>query len=259
MLTLPPDPLGAMAASGDAGREFATGAAVASPPERLRPVAERVRPLPQREGDEFQEYFQTLLRNLPWPSRGSARRLTTVGLTSCYRREGVSTIAVRTALAAARTVGHHVLLVDANLTHPSVHELFHVRREPGLANVVLDDHPLEAALQPLVAGRLSLLTAGRGGSAGAWAAVAGWATLLARLQQDFALAVFDLPATSEIGSAMQLFGLFDGVVLVVEHERVRWEVAQRKRQGLLRAQANLVGVAFNKRTEHIPAWLYRTL
>jgi hypothetical protein len=130
---------------------------------------------------------------------------------------------------------------------------------PGLAEVIVDQRPVSAAMQILLPGRLWVLTAGCGEPGRVYGATDRWRSVLGNLKQGFDLVVLDLPATGEAASAMHLFGLLDGLVLVVEHERVRWEVAQKTRQGLIRARANVLGVAFNKRTEHIPAWLYRTL
>lgn len=211
-------------------------------------------------GDEqdVPECFRTLLRNLPWPGSGLTRRLTTLGVTSFYRGEGVSTIAAQTALAAAAAGSYRVLLVDGNLAAPAVHRVFRQDLSPGLADVVLDHHPLPAAIRR-TGEHLAVLTAGCGEPARVYEPAARWTSILNSLKQNFDLVVFDLPATSEANSAWHLFGMFDGVVLVVEHERVRWEAAYQKRQTLLRANANVLGVAFNKRTEHIPAWLYRTL
>jgi len=79
------------------------------------------------------------------------------------------------------------------------------------------------------------------------------------LKKDFDLVVFDMPAAGQIPSSLQWFRLFDSVVLVVEDERVRWQVGQRTAKTLRRAGANLAGVAFNRRQRHIPNWLYKTL
>ena len=209
--------------------------------------------------DDVREHFRRLLRNLPWPGGGTARRITTVALTSCVRGDGVSTCAALTAVTAAGAGNHKVALIDANLAHPAVHRRFGIEVAPGLAEVVSGHRPPSAVLHAVWPGRLWVLTAGQAEPGRLYGDTERWARILAEMAHEFDLVVLDMPAIGDVASAMHLFGLFDGVVLVVEHERVRWEVAQKKRQGLLRARANLVGVAFNKRTEHIPAWLYRTL
>lgn len=208
--------------------------------------------------EDVQGCFHALLRNLPWPSRDSARRITTLAMTSCYRQEGVTTMATQTALAAASSGAHRVLLVDANLTCPVAHRRFQQSLVPGLAEVILDHHSLPSAIRDNQQ-HLAILPAGYGEPSRVYEPADRWIAILANLKQNFDLVIFDMPATSEVKLAMPLFGLFDGVLLVVEHERVRWQAALKQRQALIRANANVLGVAFNKRTEHIPAWLYRSL
>ena len=56
-----------------------------------------------------------------------------------------------------------------------------------------------------------------------------------------------------------LYGLVQGVLLVIQSERVRWPVAKRFVTDLERSGANLLGAVMNRRRQHIPGWLYRTL
>jgi succinoglycan biosynthesis transport protein ExoP len=49
--------------------------------------------------------------------------------------------------------------------------------------------------------------------------------------------------------------LLDGVVLVVEAERTRTYAVQNMASSLRGAGVNLLGVAMNKRREHVPTWL----
>ena len=51
----------------------------------------------------------------------------------------------------------------------------------------------------------------------------------------------------------------DGVVLVVESEKTRWEVAESARKWIKSGNGNVLGVVLNKRKYHIPNWLYRRL
>ena len=71
--------------------------------------------------------------------------------------------------------------------------------------------------------------------------------------------VFDLPAATESSSAIRLAGMLDGVLLVVETERIRREVARHVAGQLSQSGATLLGVVLNKRQQHVPHWLYRTL
>ena len=61
------------------------------------------------------------------------------------------------------------------------------------------------------------------------------------------------------GDCLPLVGALDGTVIVMESERVRASEAQRAQQRLQHANARVLGVVFNKRTLHVPEWLYRRL
>jgi Mrp family chromosome partitioning ATPase len=53
--------------------------------------------------------------------------------------------------------------------------------------------------------------------------------------------------------------LADGVILVVEAEKVRWEAAMRSKERLKKTNAKIMGAILNKRRFHIPGWLYEKL
>lgn len=211
--------------------------------------------------DDVREYYRTILRQLDWPGSARDGRLSqTLGVTSCYEGEGVSTVAAELALAAACGGDRRVLLVDGNLTRPSLAERFGAAPGPGLAEVTWEHQEVQPVIQATKAPNLSLLPAGDSvGTAQRAYDSARLAPVIESLRQAFDLIVFDLPPASQAGSAIALARLVDGVLLVVESERVRWEVAQRTKQLLLGAEARLVGVVLNKRRHHVPEWLYRTL
>jgi uncharacterized protein involved in exopolysaccharide biosynthesis/Mrp family chromosome partitioning ATPase len=83
--------------------------------------------------------------------------------------------------------------------------------------------------------------------------------LLNSWRKAYAYVLFDVPPLNELASGVQLARLADGVILVVEAERVRWEVVQQARDRLEKVHANVLGVVLNKRRYPIPEWLYRTL
>jgi len=210
--------------------------------------------------ERLREYYQSLLSRLGWPGSRSARALRTLGLTSCSSGEGVSTVASQLAATAATYGDRQVLLVDCNLSRPSVQQTFEVDLSPGLAEVLRNDRQLADAVQSSPVANLSVITAGDldGAVAKAYDS-AGLFEVVAALEREFELVVFDMPAAGQASSAISLAGLLDGVLLVVEAERVRWEVAQRAQEVLTRAGARLLGAVLNKRRQHVPDWLYRTL
>ena len=210
----------------------------------IRRGSRRVRKI----GEALRQYYEPLLCRLKWPGSGPSRAPRTVGVTSCYCGEGVSTVAAQLALTAATYSGHKVLLVDANLARPSAHRTFGVDLQPGLVEILMGGHQRPIGVHPSVMADLSVLAAGKpNGSAAQSFGSDSLSDVLAAMKEDFDLVVVDLPAAIHESPAIRLAGLLDGVLLVVQAKRVRCEVAQRMKELLEQADVNLVGAVLNAR------------
>jgi capsular exopolysaccharide synthesis family protein len=222
--------------------------------------------------EEAEEYYRTLLRQLDWPGNGSSRVLRTLGLTSCCGEEGVSTIAAHLAATAASWGDYRILLVDTNLVRPAADRIFDVDQEPGIADVlagttgnsklhaeeemVVDDDLLIAALQPSDLHNLTILTSGRPIENPAWIYDStNICSVVEMLETRFDLIVFDMPAVEEASSITRLASRLDGVLLVIEAERVGSDVVSRASRFLSQANVHLLGAVLNKRRSNASGWL----
>jgi Mrp family chromosome partitioning ATPase len=222
--------------------------------------AARCSPVPGADiPDEVLEYFHALLRRLPWPDTGGASPIRNLAVTSCHRGEGVSQVALHSALAAASTRDCRVLLVDANVARPTLHRNLGLSERPGLLDLLVPGTDVRASIQTTRWPNLYGVAAGRGSAARLYELPDRLTQLLSAWKQAFDLVICDMPAVGEVPSALPMCGLADGVVLVIEHERIRWQVARRTLQSLQGIGVNVLGVALNKWNRHIPDWLYRTL
>ena len=109
---------------------------------------------------EVREYCEAILDHLPWPARESVQPLRTLGITSCYRGEGVSTIAAHLAATAASWGEGRVLLVDCNLGRPAASRMLGVDPRPGLADYLHDGEGLAEGIQAAPVPNLFVLPAG---------------------------------------------------------------------------------------------------
>ena len=78
-----------------------------------------------------------------------------------------------------------------------------------------------------------------------------------KLQADWVL--FDSPPINVYNDASALAAKMDGVVMVVQAENTRWEVAQSAKKKIKNAKVSLLGVILNRRKMHIPDWAYKML
>lgn len=170
-----------------------------------------------------------------------------VGLTSCQPGSGSSTIAANMAIRAARSFDGGVLLVDADVRNHALAPLFRVPQSPGLVQAMRDDaRPLDC-VQATTITNLAVMAAGSELDAAATLFdTARLGDLIEQLQQDFELIVFDLPIADESTHCLQAASVLDGVLLVIESQRIDRELATRAKRKLLAAKANVLGVVINK-------------
>lgn len=188
----------------------------------------------------IQEYCQTLLQQLSWPGEEAVDVPRTLGITSCRRGEGVSTIAASLAAAAASRDDYRILLVDANIAEPSAHERFGVPLHPGWATILQDGDTLDKHIQSTSIPNLSVLAAGIRDEQNTSAGITlGLPRLVKKLAAGYDLAVFDLPPVESSNGAVPLAALFDVVVLVVEAELTHRDDVRRASDLLTRFGAEI--------------------
>jgi Mrp family chromosome partitioning ATPase len=181
----------------------------------------------------------------------------TIGLTSCSPREGVSTVCANLAITAAAMFDRPVLIVDANFLRPSLRRTFRLRQGPGLADVLLQAVTLSEAICPLPDVNLSLLCAGTAvACTRASFDPVRIASTLTAMKREYGLILVDLPAATATSTGWNFCGALDGILLVVEADRVDAEVAQQVKRRLADVGATSLGVVFNKQRQHLPAWIH---
>jgi capsular exopolysaccharide synthesis family protein len=224
----------------------------------IQPLTRSVLP-PAGVTAEVQDPYRDLLHRLGVLGGLRAGMPAALGVTSCESGEGVSTVASALVRTFAGLGQGAVLLIDANLEHPQAHQIFGVKLAPGLADT-LADPTLQPVYQRSSVPELFVLAAGaaKGMLARGWTEQS-FAEMFQALKQEFALVVVDLPPVAQLGFAAPLAEHLDGVLLVMESERVSRDVARRTKDLLGQTGARLLGAVLNKKRQHIPARLERFL
>ncbi len=192
------------------------------------------------------EYYQSLVNRLQCMANGRPAPKV-VGVTSGTRGEGVSTVAAELAVHSARSLARPVLLIDTANSLASTGRSFGRQEAPGLTDVLAGETELSDCIQESPVDHLFVLGMGTSDvSAGASFAPAKVAEVLQSLQAEFEFIVVDLPAVSDVSVCLSLACSLDGVLLVVEAERVRSHLVERAKRQLDEAGARLLGVVLNK-------------
>ena len=205
---------------------------------------------------DLDTHYVSLVRQimaLP-PSDGNQLPLA-IGVISSLPSEGTSTVATNIALTAAGLDTGPVLLVDANDAKPSLHRTFGIKMRVGLQNALGGKHsPLECVTSSRIE-QLSLVLNGRPRvNETAMYSSSSINEMMSEWQDAFRLIVVDLPAVSYGANGTLLAGRMDGVLLVIQDDRVNRTVVARTAAQLRHGGVNLVGAVYNKLTKGKVSW-----
>ncbi|MFC7533799.1 polysaccharide biosynthesis tyrosine autokinase [Actinoplanes sp. GCM10030250] len=144
---------------------------------------------------------------------------TTILVTSPGDRQGRTTVAANLAIALAQA-GHSVVLVDADLHHPVLHQTFDVPGEHGLTTLLDGDATVSEVLAGTPVPGLRLLPAGhRTGEHVDLLEGPQLAHVLHAVQQHCDIVVLDSAAVLSASDAIALAALSDQILLVGDFRR----------------------------------------
>ncbi len=174
----------------------------------------------------------------------SDKSLKVIVVTSAVPNEGKSTVAANLAVAMAQP-GHRVLLVDADMHHPSLHTAWDLNNEIGLSNAIVGQYGYKVAvketmpnLDVLCSGfippnPLVLLNSNQ------------MASLICEFSSNYDLVIIDTPPIVSTADALILSEMADGVVLVTRPGVVDADSARTVKDSLHRSPLNLIGLIIN--------------
>jgi Mrp family chromosome partitioning ATPase len=174
---------------------------------------------------------------------GVERNFKTVLFTSVYRAEGRTTLVLAVARALARLPGKTVL-VDADLTAPTLSRALALVPRPGLEDAVEGGEPLDKVLVESSQEHLVVLTL-RAPVAHPKRFLANpqWACLMARLRREFDSVLLDGGPLFSGLSATVLHRPVDAAVLVFHRSLTSERAMRRASQALEAAGIPLFGLA----------------
>lgn len=173
-------------------------------------------------------------------------------------KAGVSQSAMTLAAELVRSTGHKVLIVDASSSESGLTREMGLEGRAGLLDV---DEDADLDRLCLEEERKGFYVMPRGSNAGQaeQKLYQKVETALARLKNKFRFILIDSDPVYSNSNTVEICSLVDGVVLVLEAEKTRWEVAGAARKRLEQSGGTVVGCVFNNRKYYTPGWIYNKL
>jgi capsular exopolysaccharide synthesis family protein len=171
-----------------------------------------------------------------------------LGITSPRDGEGKTLTSINLAIALAAEPTQTVLLVDADLRSPHLHEEFGFDTNEGLTEYLLDGRSIEDMLVYPGLGRLIVLPGGRGTDHSAEVLTSPRMSALGKeLKHRYAsrVVIFDLPPVLDRADALAFTPQLDALLLVVEDGRTTEPDLQHAMQ-ILKGSVPILGTVLNK-------------
>lgn len=186
-----------------------------------------------------------LLRTVLFAAGGESRYIT-IGLVSCHKDEGCSTLSANLACLLS-TSSDRVVLVDADLRDPELTRRFAPRATTGLENLVLSpgigaDLP-EIALSATF-GFVPAVAAGQTANPNAFLGARGMRAALARVNGKRDL-ILDLPPLDASSDAQAIGHMLTGIVLVASLNRTKLDQLSDAIRALRSANCRVLGIVLN--------------
>lgn len=209
---------------------------------------------PRRRGAD---HYDTILWRVR-PRGGDALDGYTIGVTGCARKAGVSTVAANLAIRAADHRQSPVLLIDANLEHPSIGRSFRLHGAPGLTELLAETCQLQEAIHESGVEGLSVMPLGQPGLVDrARVDFECFASLLGELRSDFATIVVDLPESGRMRHSLLIAQQADAVLLVLRADATRRAAAKAAAARFGEDGVNIVGTVVTQQKNYVPRWFQR--
>ena len=168
-------------------------------------------------------------------------------VTSSMPEEGKSLTAANLAVVFAQA-NFKTVIVDADLRHPVLHELFEVENEAGLGDV-LSSHAMrvEECIKNTPVDNLQILTSGKAlpdpsGQLGS----ERMEEIIMDLKKIAEIVIFDSPPVLVFADAIALSRRIDGIIVVIRARKSKRSAINQTLLDLQNANANLLGSIFNQ-------------
>jgi capsular exopolysaccharide synthesis family protein len=187
----------------------------------------------------FLEAMRSIRTNVLYSSADES--LKAIVITSAGLSEGKTILASNLAIAIAQA-GERVLLIDADMRRPTLHEHFKLQRDPGLSNLLVGDVKAKEAVQASGIPNLWILPSGhRPPNPPELLGSQRFRNMISAFADHFDWVLLDAPPVMPVTDACVLADKSTGIIFVAGAERVSRQVARRALEQLANVEARVIG------------------
>jgi capsular exopolysaccharide synthesis family protein len=192
----------------------------------------------------FAEAFKSIRTNVLFSSAEEGMR--SVVVTSAGPGEGKSVVSANIAVSLAQT-GQRVLLVDADMRRPRIHEIFGGEQEPGLSNVLVGTMKPSDVIKRARIPSLWVLPAGHiPPNPAELLGSRKFLEFMLTLETHFDWVVIDTPPVLVVADSSIVANQASGVVFVVSADKTPRAAAKAAVVQLESANAKVIGSVLNR-------------
>ena len=193
----------------------------------------------------FAESIRSIRTNVLFSSAEEGAHI--VVITSAGPGEGKSVVSSNLAVSLAQA-GQRVLLIDADMRRPRVHEIFDLPQEPGLSNLLVGDcKPSEAVRKWKTVQGLCVLSAGMiPPNPAELLGSKRFEEYVSTLGEHFDWVLVDSPPVLAVSDAAVVANGASGVVFVVGADQTSRQAAREAIHQLQSAHARVIGAVLNR-------------
>lgn len=168
-------------------------------------------------------------------------------VTSAVHKEGSTCLAINLALAFALDDKSEILLVDANLRSPRLHDLFHLKRDHGFLDYMSGNAKLHETIKETQFPNIKVITAGQGAEDYVVKPLAAISqTMKTSFEKDFEWVIYDTAPVNHYPDTPMLTRLADGIILVIKAEHTSNKEMKKAKKNLEVLEACILGGVLNE-------------
>jgi len=180
---------------------------------------------------------------------------------SGFRRgDGASTMSLNFAYAFAENSTNSVVLVDGNLRDPVLQNQFRIKRKKGLFDALQGNAGMQDIVSEIIPKKFYFISAGQQtkNPITLFESIK-FDILLRQLREKYDLIIFDSAPLLGNPETTLLANKTDGLIMILNADVTRWEVARSVKNDLESANVRILGAILNRKQFIIPQAIYRFL